>query len=154
MTAEIITATEEHIPWLTQHIREADRRELWAVSYLSPIDALTLSLQASAKAWTGLVDGEIVCMFGVTPSCVLSGTGRPWMVGTDLVHRHAAVFLRRCKGMVAEMLDLFPHLENYVDIRNTAAIKWLGWLGFKFEGPFEYGIQRINFMRFEMRKEA
>ncbi len=51
------------------------------------------------------------------------------------------------------MLDLFPHLQNYVDARNEISIRWLKWLGFRFDPkPVPYGIWGLPFLRFQMEK--
>jgi hypothetical protein len=51
------------------------------------------------------------------------------------------------------MLDLYPHLENYVDVRNELSIKWLRWLGFQFDPqPIPYGVWEMPFFRFRMER--
>ena len=150
MTPSIIPATEDHIPCIAEGIREADREELWALALLSPKDALVLSLKESAIAWTGLADQTPVCMFGVAAASTLSDTGRPWMLSSALVDRYAFAFLRRNKQKVQEMLQMFPYLENYIDCRNTRAIRWLKWLGFQFDTPTPYGVFGMPFFRFWM----
>lgn len=152
MKVEIVPAEAEHITAIAPKVREADRQELWATACMKPIDALICSYAVSKLAWTGLVDGEPVCMFGVAPASLLTSTGRPWMIGTDLIDRYSTTFLRRCKGRVREMLRYYQSLENYVDLRNERAIRWLDWLGFEFEGPYPYGVLKLPFMRFTMER--
>ena len=145
-------ALPEHIPAISAHVREADRAELWAASCSAPADVLTRGLEFSTRCWTGTIDDVPVCMFGVAPATLLGETGRPWMVGTDHLDRHAVLFLRRNKGKVDEMLSLFPVLENYVDCRNSRAIQWLRWLKFSFGEPEPMGVYGLPFMRFERRR--
>ena len=147
----IVHALPCHIPSIAREIREADRQELWAAACLTPEQALWKSLAASSVAWTGLYDSIPVCMFGVAGGSELSGVGMPWMIGTKLVDRYAVQFLRRNKAKVREMLDLYPQLLNYVDARNTRAIRWLKWLGFKLGNPVPYGPYSMPFLSFEMR---
>lgn len=131
MKVEVRDALPEDIPALAAAMRAADRDEVQAAHGHTPEEALTASLQASTRAWTGLIDGEPVCMFGVGPISVLTGRGAPWMLSTTLVERWPRTFLRRCRPCVSAMLSVYPCLENYVDERNTLSKKWLAWLGFR-----------------------
>jgi hypothetical protein len=152
--AQIVAALPEHIEAIANHVREADREELWEASCSTPQAVMERALMVSSRAWTGLIDGVPVCMFGAAPVSSLSETGRPWMVGTDHLDRHSKLFLRRCRHTVAAMLEDFPVLENYVDARNVRAIEWLRWLGFTFSEPESMGPFGKPFIKFEMRREA
>lgn len=131
MKAEIRFATAEDIPAIAARMRAADRNEIEASHGHTPEQALTSSLQHSTAAWTGLIDGEPVCMFGVGPISILAGRGAPWMLGTDQIERWPRTFLRRCRPCVEAMLAVYPYLENYVDDRNEKSKQWLRWLGFR-----------------------
>ena len=131
MRAEIRPAAPEDIPALAAAMRAADVAEVLASSGQGPDEALRASLAISTQAWTGLIDGEPVCMFGVAAVSILSGRGAPWMLGADRLERYPMTFLRRCRSCVAAMSAVYPSLENYVDERNTLSKRWLGWLGFK-----------------------
>ena len=83
---------------------------------------------------------------------ILSGKGSPWLLGTNEIGRYALTFLRANKKYVRRMLEFYPHLENYVDARNTTSIQWLKWLGFEFDLlPVPYGVWKMPFFRFEMK---
>jgi len=105
-------------------------------------------------AWTGMIDGEPVCMFGVVPAGdILGGVGAPWFLATEKLQSHRVKFLRLNRQYLSKMLDIFPHLIDYVDVRHTRAIRWLSWLGFTFSAePVPYGPAGMPFYRFEMRK--
>jgi len=150
MKAEIIRAQWEHIQPIAENVREADRLELWAAAMHTPTQTMESSLKISDMAWTGLIDGIPVCMFGVAPVGFIGNVGRPWMVGTDLLDKYPFVFLRRCRKCVKMMLDLYPMLENYVDLRNKKAIGWLKWLGFSFGNPASAGPYGVEFVKFWM----
>ena len=151
MIARVIRAEMHHIPAIVRNIREADREELLASSNRTPNEVLIQGLMISEMAWTGMVDGEPVCIFGVAP-CETAGVGRPWMIGTKLLEKYQMVFLRRCKPRVVIMQCLFEVLENWVDARNTRAIQWLKWLGFSFSEPVPAGPFSLPFCRFDMRR--
>lgn len=153
MAAEIVPATPEHAAELAPRVRQADREEFMAASGQSPEEVLADGLTLSSSAWAGLLDGRVVCMFGVAPMPGADGVGVPWMVGSDRLDSCAAVFLRQCRrsGMIRRMLDAYPVLMNAVDCRNSKAIAWLKWLGFRFGGAIPYGVAGLPFHVFEMR---
>lgn len=131
MRVEVREAMPEDIPAIAVAMRHADRAEVEASHGHSAEEALTSSLAASTAAWTGLIDGVPVCMFGVGPIAILAGRGAPWMLGTDHIDKWPRTFLRRCRPCVTAMLAVYPYLENYVDDRNEKSKQWLRWLGFK-----------------------
>lgn len=149
---EIIPAAADHIPVIGKMVRTEDRRELEALD-MSPDLALRVSLRSALAAWTGTIDGVPVCMFGVSPGEL--GEGRPWMIGTEKLDEPlvAVIFLRRCRGQVARMLELAPVLANYVSVENVRAIQWLRWLGFTIAPSVPWGRRRQPFHRFELRRK-
>lgn len=149
-TYAIVPARTEHVAPLVCALRDADRREIWASGRHTPYEALTDGLRRSSLCWSGLVDGAPVCLFGVAPLTLLSGTGVPWMLGTDAIETHARAFLRRNRAMVAMMKAPYRRLENAVDARNTLSIRWLGWLGFTIDEPRPLGVDGEMFRRFWM----
>lgn len=149
MRAQIVPAEEWHIPVIAARVRPADRDELFAIACYTPERALAASFNASPLKWTGLINGEPVCMFGVAPGTMLGGTGRPWLISSQDIENNIIVFLKKSKVALDIMTDSYPLLENYVDARNTKAIKWLKWLSFCFdEEPIQYGVLKMPFYRF------
>lgn len=134
-------------------MRAGDIAELAAVGR-TPQASLTAALRVSRGAWTGTIDGAPVCMFGVAPTSMLTPLkGRPWMLGTAALDDNAILFLRRCRPVVARMLEAFPHLENYVAVSNERAIEWLRWLGFQVdESPVDVGLGKVPFLKFTMQR--
>jgi hypothetical protein len=148
----VIPASAEHVALLAPRVREADRLELWASGRITPERALAIGVDASTSAWTGFVDDEVVCMFGVVPASLVGGIGVPWMIGSDAIVRHQRAFLRRCRGHLERMQVLYDTLVNFVDDRNVVAHRWLTWLGFHVEPPQPYGPDGLLFRRFTWRR--
>lgn len=152
MRVEIREATADDIPALAAGMRQADRDEVEAShGWTDPAFALAESLAFSTRAWTGLIDEEPVCMFGVGPLSILGGRGSPWMLGTDALARRPRTFLRRCRPCVEAMLSVYPWLENYVDDRNVLSKKWLAWLGFTLAAGTVTMRSGAQFRHFEMK---
>jgi hypothetical protein len=148
---EIVEATLDHAAYIATHMRRADKEEIAACGK-EPFAALRDSLKTSVCAWTGLVDSEPICMFGVSAVNILGDVGIPWLLGTDKIGENALSFLRRNKAYVRRMFDIFPHLVNFVDVRNHLGILWLIWLGFKIDKSRTFDVGGLPFYRFEMRR--
>jgi len=148
---EIVKALPEHIAPIAANCRDADRAEFYALSRSSPTKVLETGLRVSVVSYTGIVDGEPVCMFGVAPYSFLAGQGIPWMVsarGIDNKRLQRAV-MQVSREVVDDFKVLFPSLLfNTVDDRNTSAKRWLKWLGFKLLDPVPHGIDRLPFRPF------
>jgi len=136
---------------LAPRLRAADVEEIHAA--FGPVDiadALRASLRSSVKAWTATLDGEPLFIGGVGCLSFVSGVGSPWLVAAEEATRYPAALTRVAKGFVPEMLELFPRLENWVDVRNKASAAWLARLGFTLYDPEPYGPQGLPFHRFDM----
>lgn len=146
---EVVRATAEHADYLVEHMRQADRDECWAWAHLTPREAVDMSM-VSRDTIAGLADGRVVCIFGVREASPLSRTAYPWMLCTDELPKHALSFLRGSRVYVGMLRERYERLENYVDVRNHDAIKWLGWLGFSLDDPAPFGVEQLPFRRFWM----
>ncbi|MEL5392875.1 hypothetical protein [Serratia nevei] len=149
---EIVEATHGHIAELLPRVRQADVDEFQAMSGKTPAQVLDVGLRASAFSYAGLINGQVVTIFGVAPRSIITGSGVPWLVGSDLLEQYQATFLRRCRPALRFFLQQYPVLENYVDERNIAAKCWLHWLGFTIHDAKPTGLAGLPFHRFEMRR--
>lgn len=154
MITEVVTVQDSHVDFVVNHIRKDDANEITAACNQSIEFALKQSILLSERCWTGLVDGQPVCIFGVVSVSTLYSIGRPWMFGTVLLDKYAKPFLKRCRHQVEQMQRGFDLLENYVDCRNKRAINWLKWLGFSFNEPELMGPFNLPFMRFYRGSDA
>lgn len=145
---EVIDTTQEHIEELAETMAEADVQECWAASHHTPLASLQLSDLASSDTQTGLADGEVVCIFGVSPLSILSGSGSPWMLTSDLVSKHARVFARGNKVWMKMQKERWQSMRNHVDARNTRSIRWLKWMGFDFKEAKPFGAEQMPFHEF------
>jgi hypothetical protein len=101
-------------------------------------------LRASFSAWTGSIDGEVACVWGLITPTVLSNRAYLWLLTTDLVDNHPFVFVRHSQMVLREMLGHFESIEGHVVAGQDRSIRWLKWLGFKM-GRAERGM--ISFSR-------
>lgn len=148
---ELRRATLEDAESIACYAREADINELWAAAKSTPLTTMVRGMEHS-EAWTWLIDGVPVCMFGVTPLSILGGYGSPWLVGTHEIDSHAWAFLHSSRAGILELFEQWGHLQNFVDARNTKAIRWLKYLGFTIHPAAPYGPFGLPFHHFEMRR--
>ena len=150
----VVPAHVDHLFYLANHMAEDDRRECEALGF-GPLRALRRSLELSVFSWTGMLTPGMkpVCMWGLIPfGGLLSGQAAPWFSSTDELGRHRVFFVKRNRKFLRRMLDLYPHLTDYVDVRHKRAIRWLKWLGFTVGPEIKtFGPNSMPFYKFEMK---
>jgi len=150
--AEVLPLSAADVASVVADVRQADVDEI-AEALQTPIEgALAEALGNHCKASKIVVGGLIVAVFG--DSRHDEQIGVPWLISTRHIERFPKAFLQVCKPEVVEMLGRHSLLLNYVDIRNTAAIRWLSWLGFSFGEPEPYGPLGMPFYPFWMRRKS
>jgi hypothetical protein len=152
---EIVAPTAALIATLAERLRAQDLEELRAAGWSDPHAALTASIERSRWSCLALIDGEPAALYG----CAEQGTalvpiGVPWMLGTELVPRHARVLQRYARAYIAAMLADYPRLYNAVHARNTVAVRWLKRLGFQFGPAVAVPPHGELFHPFEMRRDV
>ena len=90
-------------------------------------------------------------MFGCGTVDILSGTGAPWLLGSNAIERHYRHFLRGSLFWVGKMRAEYRLLRNVVAADNAISVRWLEWLGFDLSEPVPYGYERRPFRVFEMK---
>lgn len=136
--------------WLFTDLREPEVTELAALGVTSH-ECMRLGMMYS-NAQTIFFNDEPAAMWGIT---AFEGHNVVWAVFTRAIDRHPIAFLRESKRLAESF-----HCEvvNYVDARNTVAVKWFRWLGFEVSAPEPYGLNGELFHRFtnarEVRAEA
>ena len=153
-THKIIPATVDHAQFISATIRPEDRDEMWAACMQNPSQALENGLRFSDKTMTAMVNGLPVAMWGVVPESLIGNAGTPWMVASFLIDKEFRTFLKHCRPPVMELLNQYDKLENYVDARNVRSIQWLRWLGFTIEEAKPYGVFKLPFHKFWMKRET
>lgn len=137
---------------LAATLRPADRDEVEACTGLSAAEAIRLALRVSSLAWAIEIDDRLAILGGVRAISILEGTGSPWMLATVQVEHFPGALTKIGMQYCGVSLSEFPHLINFVDARNTKAIRWLRRLGFQLDAePIPYGHAQLPFYRFEMR---
>jgi len=101
--------------------------------------------------WSAFIDGQLAAILGAAPLSVVSGLGSPWMLGTPVLDANSRILVRSTPGYIAQMLQAFPHLVNFVHAKNTTSVRWLRRLGFTVHEARPFGALGEPFHPFEMR---
>lgn len=139
-----------HAEMVAKTMRAADVREVYATAMVDPLTACRLSLAATPDAKVVFLGGELAGLFGITPLSLFIPMGTPWYLGTDVCDRRRKLFLKHSSPIFRREAARFRYLENRVDVRNRASIRWLRWLGFTIHDPEPWGPMGLPFHKFTM----
>ena len=125
---------------MASNLRQEDLREVVEGHGVDPTIAIPLnSLRGFCVSFT-VPDGKTAGLAGIEED------GRIWMLCTDAIHEYPITFAREAKRFIDSRTE--PILWNVVDARNTAHIKLLKYLGFKFLRKISFGPNQLPFIEF------
>ncbi|MGL5935027.1 MAG: phage protein Gp13 family protein [Cetobacterium sp.] len=136
------------VTYIGRHMREADRREVYAASGLSQESALEQSVSMSNIACT-VVGDYPAAIFGVYATS--DSEAVVWLLGTDELTSKSLKreLLKQSRDYLDRLQEFRPLLFNYVDERNTLHIRWLKWAGCTFIKRHEHwGHEQRPFLEF------
>lgn len=146
--AHVRDARPEDVEHVFLSMRQADWDELSAVHIDPPLEILQQSVSMSVQCKVGVVNGDVVCIFGVGEYPKAPHIGIPWLIGTHYLDRHSRVFARVSRPVLQMLWGDYTRMVNMVDDRNTKAKRWLQWLGFRLAEPVPIGRYQVPFRTF------
>lgn len=149
----IVEATEEHVKEMCiTGIRKADNLEALRLLNADGQCALYESYCISKdRRFAVIYEGKTWAMFGIAAT-ILGDTATPWFMAIEGVESQWYRVAKYSRKVLRVMLEEHPHLQNYVDVENTAAVQWLQWLGFTID-PAPLLINRHPFQRFYLHRK-
>ena len=154
MPVDLRLATPDDADWFAARLRPADAAELTAASGPDLAATLRNAVEASyGKAWVAMLGDEPISLFGIARFSLMGDAAAPWMVGTPTLLKQGRALMEIGRAYCAMAREEFALLVNFVDVRNTASIRWLKRLGFEMGEPVAFGVEQRPFMRFEMRSD-
>lgn len=140
----------EMIKHIADNMREADAVEVWEMSRQTPIQSIEEGLRLSDFSAVVTVNDIPCAVLGLVVVDILTGTGVPWLLGTDHAVRQRRVFLSNCERGIKQMVQICPNLFNYVHAENKISVRWLSHMGFTVEDPMAMGEGGAMFHKFSM----
>jgi len=125
---------------VASNLREDDYREVKEGHGHEPLLHLPLAAFNGDSVWFEVPNGKTAGMAGVQAG------GQIWMLCTPAIHEYPLTFAREAKRYVESREEKL--LWNIVDKRNTAHLKLLKFLGFKFLRELKYGPNQLTFIEF------
>ena len=104
-------------------------------------------LMLTSSLWVGLVEGKLICTWGLIPPTLMSDQAYLWLYTTPALKEHQFIFVRKSQIALEGMLKEYPLITGHASAENTQAIRWLKWLGATFSDPVG------KFLPFTIRKK-
>ena len=133
-------------------LKKSDRLEVYLASGVNPSDALEKSLEETLIGFTVLINYKPEISFGITAPCLMGNEAVIWMLSSDKINDIGVRFIRNNRRYIDYFLTYYKRLVNYVHVDNTSSIKWLKYLGARFDEPLPYGIHNRMFMKFTFKR--
>ena len=125
---------------VASNLRDDDYREVFEGHGHFPLLFIPLTAFQGETVYFTHPDGRIAGLAGVEPD------GKIWMLCTNVIHDAELTFAREAKRFIESREEKL--LWNIVDKRNTAHLKLLKFLGFKFLRELKHGPNNITFIEF------
>lgn len=93
--------------------------------------------RATTQYWMGIKDGEVVCIWGIVPPTLSSDNAYLWLYTTPALEGNEFVFVRHSQRAVEEILRTYPRIVGHATVGADRSIRWLRWLGAKFDEPVD-----------------
>ena len=140
MSKYIHPITMEAAVHVASNLRSDDYREVVEGHGQFPLLSIPMNAFHGDTVYFADADGRIAGLAGVEKD------GKIWMLCTNVIHDVPILFARQAKKWIDSREDKI--LWNIVDKRNTAHLKLLKFLGFKFLREFKHGPNNITFIEF------
>lgn len=152
MEVKFVEPNDELIRFIALNMRQADVDEVWASHHHLPYEALMTGWELSHSSTIVTVNSEPCVMIGLVIHDILSGSGVPWLLGTEGALKYKRNFLTQVPAVIDEMLNVCPRLFNYVHAENRVSINWLRRIGFTIDDPEPHGAAQELFHRFHLER--
>jgi len=132
--------TLEAALYVASHLRDDDYREVKEGHGHEPLLWIPQSSFYGDTVWFEVPNGRTAGLAGVQDG------GLIWMLCTNAIHDSPLTFAREAKRFIESRKEEL--LWNIVDKRNTAHLKLLKFLGFKFLRELKHGPNQLTFIEF------
>lgn len=152
VVVKFIKPEYESMKHVADNMRQADVDEVWFSHHKSPIESLMSGWESPGYSVIVTINKEPCAMLGVAINGIITGIGTPWLLSTEKALKYKRCFLTLVPDVIDEMLSVCPTLCNFVHVENKVSIRWLKRIGFKFDEPKPYGIEKKMFHKFYIER--
>lgn len=99
------------------------------------VEMLNWCRSMSAEVWSGWIDDELVCIWGLIPPTLVSTQAYLWMYATHRVGEHKFLFVRHSQRIIEQMLTRYGTIIGHCLVGASDSIRWVRWLGGVFNAP-------------------
>jgi hypothetical protein len=145
MGTELRAPTVEDCLELARNMRRADELECRALGFQRPEDAVLRSYATADFSVALVFDGKVAAVGGLKR--LEETRGLVWLLTSNAIAGHHLAYHRAAKKTLAAFLSVCPRLEQYIDARYTACLRWLVSLGWSVSDPAPYGVLGMDFCR-------
>lgn len=140
--------TQADIDFIATNARQSDKDEALLLSGHLLEDILNFMTELYKDGYTWVVDGIVVCIFGVTPTSKKEGI--IWFLATDDFEKNRFLFKRVCRQEFKKLVKKYTYLYNYIYEGHEVALDWVKSLGFKVYPAQPIGAYQDMFCKFEV----
>jgi hypothetical protein len=133
------------------NVRKQDALEIWNYDRTLPHQAVLNSFNNSTVVMTVENRGKQVAMFGIM---ILVGVPTLWMFSTDDLNQIGRNFLKNTREWINKMLEEYPVLIAYADMRNKESRRWLDFVGGNWDGKVKMGVDMMEFQKYRFEREV
>lgn len=116
-------------------IREATLGDVAVAAKLEHQKPLVGYMTMSDRTYVGVVDGRIVCVWGVMRQSLLSDRGYLWLLVTPAAEDHKFLIVRYSQRIIEQLLKKYNSLVGECALLDERARKWMRLLGAEFGPP-------------------
>lgn len=123
---------------MTVNIGTIEREK--AVKFITTADiprehlgAFHRTLAQTEEFWAGIIDEEVVCIYGIIPPSLASDNAYFWLYTTPALAGNEFIFVRHSQREVENLLKRYPKIVGHTDRRAKQSMRWLRWLGAVFK---------------------
>lgn len=113
--------------------------------------AMRIAIYSDDRPWTGLIDGNPVCMFGCYPESLVTGSVFVWLLGSRALRNYPILLTKYAMPILRHLTQDYDEIITMVDRRNLIAVRFAEWLGFRDRDTIRPGLTGV-YRSMELRR--
>lgn len=127
---EIVPTTIEHINYISSHLKEDEKREVFRMGHPDPHHLLRYSFVISSVCYTWVYNHIPLLVAGIGKYSVFDDFSTIWLASTPHASNHKTTLIRNSKRMLALLNNDNKILGTHIDGELKSTLKWVKLLGF------------------------